>query len=845
MDRKKIRKPLSILLVFAMISSLFTGTAIAKVREGAGKLFDKKITVLITQGEGQIAQRFKIATGSEANLASASVAIKTATGSEANLAEAEVDESTKEIIITPLSTASPSNATVTMTVDSNEINGQAEFRYNWFYDSSAEIASDQESVTINRANGVNDSNIQVIIQNEDGTTATDGVINKQLNTSGDAVVLTRTGTVAQEKTYRLVVVSNETTIGICMVTVMPKEGGNDEPKQLSVFTTDNETVAKNAKNWKLPLTENAKAIEDKLTYDVNGTSVKFASDGSLEVVEPGDSTITATFKSADDKGGYDELINATYKVTVSTKVQVNFFNSATKEVTLRNGATYELPLTASASEAYKADKADIISSDNNVASVIKTNPEQLLVKAGKPTNKAQAVITFTVGEEYDEFVVNVEPVGKTELFKLTEEEKANGVTLTVGEDRTMALTTKAEELLEDEDIEVEVLSDDNSVLTAEFGPNGSLVFTGKSTGEAEVTLKIGSAVDYCKVLVNDYSEKLDDILDKVTDNMTETDIKNTVSALESVTSEMAKNDPEYFNKLAQEDPDQVDAYMEKISLLEKQIREKFQVSTEAAVESEIVEHIDIIGLALNADLAKIGQKVKLAIADTRRPPKVGEDKISKAAVALNIELQVDESKVNVKSPIKVTMNAPLDAEELMIYHIHGNEVTKSRVEVVDGMITFYITRLSTFVFDYADPEDVTEPDDTPDYTGSSSRGGSGGGFSSNKAARNLYAMSGNWEQVGASWKFKKLNGYYAKNEWGYINNSYYYFGDDQLMKTGWQYISNAWYYLNPAAGSEEGKMLTGWQQINGSLYYLNTSGAMAADQYVDGYYVNASGARVQ
>lgn len=42
-------------------------------------------------------------------------------------------------------------------------------------------------------------------------------------------------------------------------------------------------------------------------------------------------------------------------------------------------------------------------------------------------------------------------------------------------------------------------------------------------------------------------------------------------------------------------------------------------------------------------------------------------------------------------------------------------------------------------------------------------------------------------------------------------------------------------------------MFTGWQLINGKWYYLNpvsdgTKGAMAADAWIDIYYVDASGA---
>lgn len=847
MDRKKIRKPLSILLVFAMISSLFTGTAIAKIRSASSELFEKAITVLVSQEGDQISQKFKIkASASQAELASASVAIK-ASGSEAErLGTVEFGDSNDEIVITPVK-ASPSSATVEMTSGEKSWRSEVNFKWNWFKNSNGTLGADADNITLKRADGVSESNGTISILSEEGEAVT-GILGTAESTADGITIPRGTKAVSQQTTVRLEMKSGDKLIGICDITVEPKanNGGGETEKTLKVFSKDKDTFSKNEEIKELPLTNEAKSVKNLLKFSVKGESVNLATGGALEIIAEGESTITATFAEESEKGGYAKLESTTYTVDITDKEKAEFF-IAPKETKLRNGEVFKLPLTASASEAHRAGTATVESSNEAVVTVdaSKTTPGNVYIKAGTPAEKQEAVITFNVGKEYDEYKVIVTPLGQTELFELTDEERANGILMTVKENRTMALTSKAESLLQEaEEDEVELTSDE--IVAAEFGPDGSLVFTAKEVGETEITLRIGSVEDSCFVIVSDFADKLDDILDSVTDDMSNDEIKSTVDALEQVISEIASKQPEYFNTLAKEDPDAVDSQMQKIDLLEKQIKEKFQVSTETTVESQIVdpEDVEVIGLALHADLTKIGQMVKLAIADTKRPSKTDGITFSKKSVAFNIDLFADGKSADVKSPIKVTMTAPLDADELIVYHIHGGKVTQSRVEVVDGKISLYITRLSTFVFDYADPDGGNNEVPDTDYRGSSSRGGSGG-FSSNKAARNLYSMIGNWEQVGASWKFKKLNGYFAKNEWGYINNSYYYFGDDQLMKTGWQYISNAWYYLNPATGSEEGKMLTGWQQINGSLYYLNTSGAMAADQYVDGYYVNASGARVQ
>ena len=56
------------------------------------------------------------------------------------------------------------------------------------------------------------------------------------------------------------------------------------------------------------------------------------------------------------------------------------------------------------------------------------------------------------------------------------------------------------------------------------------------------------------------------------------------------------------------------------------------------------------------------------------------------------------------------------------------------------------------------------------------------------------------------------------------------------METGWVSVGGYWYYLN-----ESGVMETGWVFVDGYWYYLNEDGSMASSQWIDGYYVDASG----
>lgn len=64
------------------------------------------------------------------------------------------------------------------------------------------------------------------------------------------------------------------------------------------------------------------------------------------------------------------------------------------------------------------------------------------------------------------------------------------------------------------------------------------------------------------------------------------------------------------------------------------------------------------------------------------------------------------------------------------------------------------------------------------------------------------------------------------------------------MKTGWQKINDYWYYFNSSADDgTTGNMKKGWYKIRGTWYYLSVSdGIMAANTWVNGYYLDSNGA---
>ena len=77
--------------------------------------------------------------------------------------------------------------------------------------------------------------------------------------------------------------------------------------------------------------------------------------------------------------------------------------------------------------------------------------------------------------------------------------------------------------------------------------------------------------------------------------------------------------------------------------------------------------------------------------------------------------------------------------------------------------------------------------------------------------------------------------------WQYIRGEWRYFNSSGVMQTGWVNVSGAWYYFEQGKYAENATMITGWKQINGTWYYFKSSGAMASNEYCNGYWLNADG----
>ena len=144
--------------------------------------------------------------------------------------------------------------------------------------------------------------------------------------------------------------------------------------------------------------------------------------------------------------------------------------------------------------------------------------------------------------------------------------------------------------------------------------------------------------------------------------------------------------------------------------------------------------------------------------------------------------------------------------------------------------------------------------------GSASSGGSSGGGSGSFKVSSSFSgqvlgvdrslSGGQWVQDEKGWWYKRPDGSYPKNSWGYEayngKSYWYYFLDSGYMATGWVEVNGSKYYLFPNSDGWKGRMLTGWQWIDGNCYYLDPQGQNEGALYKntttpDGFTVDSEG----
>lgn len=66
-------------------------------------------------------------------------------------------------------------------------------------------------------------------------------------------------------------------------------------------------------------------------------------------------------------------------------------------------------------------------------------------------------------------------------------------------------------------------------------------------------------------------------------------------------------------------------------------------------------------------------------------------------------------------------------------------------------------------------------------------------------------------------KYQWGSGDYCTGNWVRYKDHWFYFGDDQIMRTGWIQRDDTWYYT-----ADTGELQGGIMKINGNIYYFDT-----------------------
>lgn len=258
---------------------------------------------------------------------------------------------------------------------------------------------------------------------------------------------------------------------------------------------------------------------------------------------------------------------------------------------------------------------------------------------------------------------------------------------------------------------------------------------------------------------------------------------------------------------------------------------------------------------------------------------VTEDELNLKVAPEQLELKKGESgKLRLSSAHESAITGitwSSDSEDTATVKAVNEKGTEAEVTAVEKGETVITVKVTAFINGRQEIRTLTVPvtviaEDDDNNGGNHGGNHSGGGSSSSSRGGSVGStgvLAGSWQRDGQGWWFKQTNGAYPTNQWGKINQLWYYFGNDGYMVTGWQYINGSWYYLNPAEAGQgamvtgwlydsqlqrwfylngDGAMATGWQMIDGRWYYFNpqpdgTRGAMAADTWVEGFHLDKDG----
>ena len=127
-----------------------------------------------------------------------------------------------------------------------------------------------------------------------------------------------------------------------------------------------------------------------------------------------------------------------------------------------------------------------------------------------------------------------------------------------------------------------------------------------------------------------------------------------------------------------------------------------------------------------------------------------------------------------------------------------------------------------------------------------------------KDGKQTYSGRLSWKKNSTGWWIEDTSSWYPKNQWQKIDKKWYYFNGSGYMASN-EYYNGYWfnsdgswdsqYYLKWKSNSEgwwvEDKSgwwpSSRWLKIDGNWYYFDSSGYMATNTRVDGYWIGANG----
>ena len=103
------------------------------------------------------------------------------------------------------------------------------------------------------------------------------------------------------------------------------------------------------------------------------------------------------------------------------------------------------------------------------------------------------------------------------------------------------------------------------------------------------------------------------------------------------------------------------------------------------------------------------------------------------------------------------------------------------------------------------------------------------------SANSVTSFAAGWTNTSKGWKYQWGDGSYCHDSWVHYKDHWYYFGSDQLMRTGWIQRDGTWYFA-----ADSGELQGGIMNINNNVYYFDTTSCKMNKGYLsyDGHIYN-------